>query len=339
MLDVPEPSYVSAVQSLLSNRDSWRMTAEVIGTVATLNHSKTDDPEGYKIDFGEFCSKAKATIGSFTGLEMFNGYWLVLLDHPSPGDQTSQYIGMPPAQSDTCEEVYDHLQLLTVNRQQCQGTWSITRSGIELVNGTCSGHILSEEKQLVITGNNLYLGTWYMPSLTELLSPFVTTRTQSDWRSPYLATATAAMMWSRILACSNGGCGVTLNGTSESIGAVYSVKDEVLYVRPTVRKSWLLYGILALQPFLTLVMVALKTIFYSTPLDKGFGLVSILSGIDHSSLNSLSGATLSGELSRTVNLVMYPVQKGDKNRIEYHIRTDSDGSKSNRQLSSQVNYY
>ena len=57
------------------------------------------------------------------------------------------------------------------------------------------------------------------------------------------------------------------------------------------------------------------------PLDKGFGLISILSGVERGSLDNLAGAALSGELKRTVRLVLRPVQDREKGMAEYWFTT------------------
>lgn len=45
------------------------------------------------------------------------------------------------------------------------------------------------------------------------------------------------------------------------------------------RASSLLYLVLAFQPALTAMMLALTVVFYATPVGPGFGFVSILSGL------------------------------------------------------------
>ncbi|KAL8737747.1 MAG: hypothetical protein Q9181_001375 [Wetmoreana brouardii] len=41
VLDIPQPSYVSAVQSLLAGGESWNISAPVFATVAAYNHSRS----------------------------------------------------------------------------------------------------------------------------------------------------------------------------------------------------------------------------------------------------------------------------------------------------------
>ncbi|EXF79657.1 hypothetical protein CFIO01_12143 [Colletotrichum fioriniae PJ7] len=90
------------------------------------------------------------------------------------------------------------------------------------------------------------------------------------------------------------------NGTKVPYGDVRvkyrvdQVEQIIFYKRPTLRKSPWLYMVLAIQPFLIVIILGLTAMLHSEPLSKGFGLVSILSGIDSQSLSKLAGASLSG---------------------------------------------
>ena len=356
MLDIPQPSYISAVQHLLAGGESWNITAEVIATVATFNNSRAENEAEYESYFESFCHAGEASSGAYTHQSSINGWSVVLLDHASPGDQSLQYIGLPPDPGIdyevACSNFSDYAQLYDMNRQLCNGTWSITRGGIELVDGLCTGVPLPSDKQLIITNNALYLGVWYMSSLAEFLGPFSSTRNQSVWEGPSMATAMAAMLWSRITAldsAANEGdphvayhvaSGMFSGVTYEDAGLIYPVNDTVAYIRPTLRKSSLLYAVLILQPLLIFVILGLKLTMRSMPLDKGFGLISILSGVERRSLDTLAGAALSGELQKAVRLVMRPVQDREKGRVEYRVAIGPQtGLLRNRELVSRVIYH
>ncbi|SLM39208.1 hypothetical protein LPUS_09700 [Lasallia pustulata] len=338
MLDIPQPSYVSAVQQLLAGGESWNITAPVIATVATFNHSMTN--ESY---FESFCESAAASSGAYTHQSMMNDWAIELVDHASPGDQSLQYIGLTPDPGidylPNCLDISQYVKPYNINRQLCEGTWTITRGGIQLVDGSCNSTIQLPEKQLVITDNTkgLFLGVWYMPSLVEFLGPFATTRNESQWNGPYMATGMAAMLWSRITAVAN--LQNFDNLTYEDVGLVYSVKDTVIYIRPTLQKSGLLYCVLAIQPLLIVIILGLTLMFHSTPLDRGFGLISILSGINRGSLDILGGAALSGELARSVKLVIHPVQDNHKGALEYHVTLPSTVPMHIERLTPKVIYH
>lgn len=352
MLDIPQPSYISAVQSLLAAGESWNITAPVIATVATFNNSREENETAYRSYLESFCEEGQESSGAYTHQSLMNHWSVVLLDHASPGDQSLQYIGLPPDPgidyTVSCSNFSDYAQGYDINRQLCNGTWSITRGGIELVEGSCTGVTLPSDKQLVVTKNNLFLGVWYMSSLAEFLGPFATTRNQSSWKGPYMATGIAAMLWSRITAidsAANDGdpdvASRTFAGvTYEDAGLIYPVNDTVAYIRPTLRKSSLLYAVLMLQPLLIFVILGLTLTFHSLPLDKGFGLISILSGVERGSLDALAGAALSGELKRAVRLFMLPVQDGENGRVEYRVAiAPQTGLLRNGELVSGVVYH
>lgn len=352
MLDIPQPSYITAVQSLLAGGESWNITAQVIATVATFNNSRAENETEYESYLEAFCEAGEESSGAYTHQSLMNDWSIVLLDHASPGPQSLQYVGLPPdpgiEYTVECSNFSDYAQGYDINRQLCNGTWTITRSGLQLVEGSCTGVALPSDKQLVITHNTLFLGVWYMTSLAEFLGPFATTRNQSAWEGPYMATGMAAMLWSRITALNGAGnvgdprvaSGIFSGITYEDAGLIYPVNDTVAYIRPTLRKSSLLYAILILQPSLIFVILGLKLKFHSMPLDQGFGLISILSGIERGSLDHFAGAALSGELQKPVRLFMQPVHDSEKGTVKYQATTElPTGILRNGKLDSRVVYH
>jgi hypothetical protein len=51
-------------------------------------------------------------------------------------------------------------------------------------------------------------------------------------------------------------------------------------------------------PVLLLLAVVTKAFLYATPVGENFGLVSLLAGINHETLEVLSGAALSGDVKK-----------------------------------------
>ncbi|KAF4630207.1 hypothetical protein G7Y89_g7940 [Cudoniella acicularis] len=355
MLDIPQPSYISAIQNLLATGESWNITAPVIATVATFNHSKTENLIAYSLYFASACEAAVESSDAYSVQFMNNGWDLVLLNLPG-GNQYLQWIGITAnlnthsASPPECSLFFNSAQLYGITRQMCEGTWSVTRGGIQLVGGFCNGSILPPEKQLIVTDNALFVGGYYMSPLMEFLGAFATTRNESDWAGPYMATGVAAMLWSRIsvLELTNADSFNTSlpkqdhpNLPYEDFGVKYLVNDTVLYTRPTLRKSALLYFVFAIQPLLIIIVLGFILVFYSTPLDKDFGLVSILSGINRESLEVLGGAALSGTLVESVKLQINPFQdrNNQKGMIEYYIVPPTTTASKNGKLISKTVYH
>jgi len=168
-----------------------------------------------------------------------------------------------------------------------------------------------------------------------------------------MATAVAAMLWSRMtilkgaanLVVTNAAplwidnMGNETNLTFGDVGIIYPVNDTVEYIRPTLNKSGWLYFILAINPILMLVMMGLTALFYSALLSNGFEITSILSGVNRPSLDILSGAALSGDLARSIKLVINTYQNGDTGTIEYKLELPSDVRTDNGKLVRNVRYY
>ena len=151
-----------------------------------------------------------------------------------------------------------------------------------------------------------------------------------------MATGVAAMLWSKITV-QQGAANLAethdaptwtssnnTNFTLVEVGLIYPVSDTVEYTRPTLRKSRLLYFIFTIQPLLVFVSLALiACILNSTPLDKDFGFISVLSGIDRESLDVINGASLSGQLATKVKLVMRPMRNSQGDTIRYRVMPSS----------------
>ncbi|KAI1132886.1 hypothetical protein F5Y10DRAFT_274578 [Nemania abortiva] len=345
LLDTLQTDYLVAVQNLLRFGESWIISAPVSATVATFDRSKINDPDEFISTYLESCKNVTAypPTWDLTVTPLFNNWSISLLDKAlEDSNQTIHYVGLIPGYNMDCEKLAPYAQRYNVERWQCQGTWRITRAGFDLIRGSCDGGKLPWTKQQVFEWNQLGLGYWYMPCLIEALGAFSGNGlrgNQSSWMVPTTATAVATMLWSRVVGLDGqkwlpfnpskfnmSSPGWQLRNNSwisfDEAGVIYPVDQNlqtILYIRPTLRKSPLLYAIFAVQPLLSLVFLAVTVRLYSVPVSGGFGLVSILSGVNRQTLNRLAGASLSGELTQPVKLVINPVQHGQKAVIEYHI--------------------
>ena len=363
VLDIPQPDYVTAVQELLAPGESWEVSANVAGIVAQFNNSMITDQESWNSTLMQTCEDAVASSGAYQFQPFLVPDCLTLLDSPST-NQSFQYLGfLPCPNADTsipgdrilppCWNFSHYAERYDITRRPCTGSWIITRGSIQLSKGSCAETLLPPEKQVIVSNiSATFLNYFYMPTLTELLGAFATTRNGSDWERPFTAMGLAAMMWSRIVVMHGAGNigethdtsawegGINNNLTLGDAGLIYPIDDVVQYTRPTLKKSSLLYCALGLQPMLILICLALMgSVLYSTPVDKGFGLMSILSGIDRRSLDVVSGASLSGELREHVRLVIRPTSYHQGNKVRCLAVPYSSAGLRNKRLSRKTTYH
>ena len=316
-LDGPVPHHITTLQRQIAPDSALLLTADVRGTVAQYNATA----ESHRND-AAFWDK----YFSLTGLssnELWNGYNFGFLnidtpstDDPADWDPSWSFLGVFPAsnQSDTqaLEEGFEQTALgFDVSRHLCHGTWKVTRSSIDLVSGRCSATPLGAAMQYY-DNSELGLSQSYTPMLAEYLGPFAIQRAHSQWLLPTFAVVTASMYNSRV-AESGGEVAIQSAGSLDQLlvndpsfnGTYierYFLNNTLVLEVPTLRPAGTLYFVLVIQPILTLAAFVAVTMLYETPISRGFGLVSILAGVDRNSLNVLDGATFSGEVGNAVGL-------------------------------------
>ncbi|KAF0332638.1 hypothetical protein GQ607_000654 [Colletotrichum asianum] len=368
-LDTPYPDYILAIQQLLAPGESWTITAPVIGTVATLNRSAAEDHRAFEEEFVSVCKGNDKW--SHRMENMFNDWSISLTVQWAMSDQSLQYIGIAPGLAGCTDRApYEHLY--NIYRQQCLGTWSVSRGSFQLLSGSCNDTILPWAKQQVIQRSFLALPAWYMGFLIEMLNTFSGNPhgstnwrgNQSSWMMPYMSVSVSTMLWSRIAQVYSVRAralfdsdefnkslpAIEINNITKATlsygeAAIFYQVDEtdqtVIYTRPTLRKSSWLYLVLGIQPVLLLIILGMIALLHTAPLDRGFGLISILSGIERRSLDLLRGASLSGKLKEPVRLIiraMAPVQGDGESSIKYRI-DPSSARKSDTRLSPDVLYH
>ena len=117
-----------------------------------------------------------------------------------------------------------------------------------------------------------------------------------------------------------------------------NLSDLVVSSKVTMNPSWLLYLVLAIQPALTIAAYLSARFFSRTPLDSGFGIVAILAGVRKETLRLLSGASMSGHVSKPVRMQItvedHPITTGQPAPpgVEYIL----DGQEANESLSHSL---
>ena len=358
-LDIPEPSYITQVQARLAIGESWDTSAAVYGTVATYDESRT--PNSNLTYFETMCEGINNE-WDWGALDLFIG-WSIHFMVPFTTNNSLQYLAITPAsiKVSDCDQAAQYFQPFQVTRQSCRAIWTITRGGVELKTGSCSGLPAEpqDELQTIINKNYLVLPYWYMSPLADALGRFIE-HTGSPWRRPRMAASVAGIFWSRVVALL--GAAKMYNSSStlgpyvdkqeavyqgesltwRQVGMLYPVDDTVTYIRPTLRKSIWLYVVLTIQPVLTILMVLVATLLHSTPIGQDFGLISVLSGIDPSCLDVMTGAGLSGNLSKDITLAIQPTVSGSdggaKQKLSYRLSPSLRKTKGNGRVERRAVY-
>ena len=319
MLDLPTPKYIRSIQQNLSATESWYLSATINGTVTTFDTSidryRKNDTFWNKV----FAYSSQDGLSSQNGLSswrLYNGYDLGALvgtSNDSPGAYclAGFYKGSAYGEDNFLDLNDSDPQLFRPNallyrsvRQRCAARWEITRSNVHLLQGSCSGVNTNQS----VFQNSVPFLLDAMPVMVHSLAGFAQTgaRNSSEWLMPTFVMNVAAMHWSRMVFM-NGGVAVgPKNAYKPPITQpelYYPATNETIRSTvATLNAGWRLYLVLTVQPALTIAGFVLVSCFFHYPIGKGFGLVSILAGIEKEGLPLLKGASFSGELRRPVRL-------------------------------------
>ena len=344
LLDVPEPEYVSSIQQNLTLHQSWTLSATVHATVArcdlTGDNQKNNDTFWALAFNGSDHGNADGQPG-LKSVKLWDNYDLGVIFSTEVEDSVPnrrQYclfgfyngsVGSLSAykETDTEADIFRNASLTRVDiqREICSGTWNITKTDFQLISGSCTNTLTP--------ARNLEKSFPYyvdvLPLLANLGVSFAPDRplATSPWRVPWIVTSMASAYWSRATVW------IRTNMTDyESQADIhYPAKDEKIFsTNPTLEANWLLFLILCLQPFLTIFMFICSMSFYDTPIDKGFGLQAILAGSDRTSLDTLEGASLSGELKKPVSLNMTVIEESNDGRASGRICYSIDHERQGR---------
>ena len=315
MLDMPVPDYVSSIQQNLTKDEVWSLSAPVNGTLARYSSST----ESYRNDsaFWQTLFDIDWPAG-LAAFEMYESasYNMVGLRNGLPTPSSGNYclLGTFPNFSKDDHggvEIFyevtdpesiafrDAALMFNVQRVQCYGVWQVSRIGIQLVSGNCTGELTDQSVMMGRYCDPFSLDA--LPVLRYNLESSVTLRANSIWKLLTYAISVASMYWARLNFLAQQP--LSSKYCTRAANVSYTVDSEtVTSTRTTLNARWLLYIVLAIQPLLTCITFLLVTPCHSSPLDIGFGMIAVFSGINKDSLDLVRGAALSGELSKPVKL-------------------------------------
>jgi hypothetical protein len=310
LLDVPAPKYVSSIQQNITNQESWTLSASVNATVARHNVNSQDhhyDNKSWEhlfkeagffssynlfyrkpLALGMLVNKQPASSGEYSPYCLISYY-------PSDQRQSLKTFEFDDSHSDEFRK--SSPMRFDIQRETCKGTWKITKTDLRLIEASCTkkpGNYRSLTNTVPF-----YLDA--LPIMYNTIRDYspLGPRNASHWRMPTIVTSVATMYWARSVYMNRYLAADYMNNPE----LYYPATNETLSsTKVTLNARWPLYLVLCLQPAFTIFMFLFAINLYDTPIDKGFGLVAILSGIDKDGLDVLNGAALSGELRRPVNL-------------------------------------
>ena len=315
MLVMPVPDYVSSIQQNLTKDEVWSLSAPVNGTLARYNSSTEtyrndsafwqtlfdiDWPAGLAV-FEMYESASYNMVGLRNGLPTpSSGNYCLLGTFPnfSKDDHGGVEIFYDVTDPESIA-FRDAALIFNVQRVQCHGVWQVSRIGIQLVSGNCTGELTDQSVMMGRYCDPFFLDA--LPVLRYSLESYVTLRANSIWKLPTYAISVASMYWARLNFLAQQP--LSSKYCTRAANVSYTVDSEtVTSTRTTLNARWLLYIVLAIQPLLTCITFLLVTLCHSSPIDIGFGMIAVLSGINKDSLDLVRGAALSGELSKPVKL-------------------------------------
>jgi hypothetical protein len=320
LLDLPEAAYIGEIQGKLTKNETWQVSASVDAIVAIRNESIAS----LRHDTDFLNQTLHKAYNNFASQYLFQpnldlGLGWMSVGRPDVGDT---YCLMGDVSKFSAPSLYpisfvdstsdegflsfmESAQMFSIRRQACQAKWAITQSEVKLLEGQCfneSSASQTPNSRLLHDGQTSPYALDVLPVLVNTLGPYSTTRPNSNWKQISYVVAAVNAWWAR---------SAFLNFGTPDRDSIVMKYPETLYhprnqtimsTRSTLRAVWGLYVVVGALPLVTMLTFLPLLLFYSLPIGRGFGLVSILAGIDRDSLDLVKGAGLSGELERQIRL-------------------------------------
>ncbi|OQV09701.1 hypothetical protein CLAIMM_13793 [Cladophialophora immunda] len=321
-LDIPLSETVLSIQAELGSGELAIVSADVRGTMAR-HHPLSNT----SIDWEDAWTYGDWSASNLWGDEYYLGFLAVSgPKDDDPRSWNSSWVFLGAFNESVANNVSENAiafqqaaRLFTLSRVGCHATWNITTGSILLAAARCGDELWKGYQ--FYTSCQLAIAERVPSLLPEYLAPFTTFRKGSPWELSTYVMSVASSYQSR-MASSLGSVPVQVNGsiyqdwalatnstaasplnlTSGLYQETYNSTLTKSIQRPVLRSDWLLYGLLAIQPFLTVLGIVTIYLLRRVPLAHGFGLISVLAGVDKDGLDILAGATLSGQTKKAVSM-------------------------------------
>ncbi|KAG9555566.1 hypothetical protein KCU71_g11987, partial [Aureobasidium melanogenum] len=336
LLDVPPPAWFTNVQNNLKGEDHMDISAPVLATVVSRNGSV--DAHRNETASSQFWNGFGLDKGLFFQ-DLYNDWYIGMKPNFFDQNATQEWCFVSIQPGRTVQSFISTAQLWNVDRGYCSGRWRVTKGGITLLSGDCHPEdrpafiTQDDQPELVLTrtGAAFSLDVYFLPALNEFLAPFDNARNDSKWVLPTMATSVASMYWSRLApmegpgsphwAGNNSFAKRVVPSPNDNItdGLLYDRTAEIWSTRPALEKAVVLYLVLSVQPFVTLLAVIAGLFMWNVPIGDGFNMVALLAGTEGKS-ELLAGAGFSGKLLRPAYVeIVVEKQSSDKARLVYRI--------------------
>lgn len=326
LLDIPTGSYIADAQSLMSSGEFWNISASVNAYVAVHDNS-SDFRTNNKTWIDAIETSIKDSLGGLSTIYLYQGGGARIGFMPT-GANDECYFGLYYNSSDwgglshygNPEEpdftwFRKRAYKFKLKRARCHGHWQMNSTSIVLVNGDCDLNQAVDSS--ILQGKNMVPVDFdVLPTQQHIFGTYAK-NPDSIWLSPSYAISVVTIYWARALYAIYGQGAKPSNYT----GSYVPVDEVITSERSTLNAAPLLYVVLAVQPIITIIALAITAWLYHVPLGRGFGIISILSGFEPSMSQSIQGAGLSGKLRAPVKLEV-TAKRFDDARIRYRLLSD-----------------
>ena len=322
ILDSPFPSYLSGLQSRLSDGETLSLTATVNATVSEMvnpTEAERNSEDYWTAVQDEFGHDLAVNGGDVRGAN--NALWAGMTGNFLTNFSVMYF----SAWNTTMNETFFSEAIRTEQtRRMAQATWLISSSNITLVEAELIDNSILANQSLL---QNNAIGLQEM--FSTMLGEYDWHNRAGDFDYPYPAPTNgelryfqpvntvpalaAAMAWARITSLDTiarpqgiqSGEMRALTGYEKAAQHIVTVKTV-----PTLRRLPMIGVILLVNPLLAVTCIVAKALFlYKSPIGDDFNLISLFAAADGSDLSAVKGASLTGELTRRVP-VRFNVERG-----------------------------
>ncbi|KIX10567.1 uncharacterized protein Z518_01651 [Rhinocladiella mackenziei CBS 650.93] len=313
IVDSPYPSYLTAIQSSLSNGETVSLSATVNATVSemvNLTEAERNSDDFWATVQNDFGHDRTTNGGNVEGAN--NALWAGM----GGGFSTNFSIMYFSAWNTTRNETFESEAIRTEQtRRVARATWVISSSDIMLTeaelieNSTLANQTLLQSNAIGLQEMfSIFLGEYDWHNRAAAFDfPYPSPRNgELRYFQPVntIPPLAATMAWARITSLDTIDRPQGIQSGSLRVQTGYSKAERnivTIKTVPILRRLPLLALLLLINPLLSLACVVVKASFlYRSPIGDNFNTISLFAAARKSDLRTVKGASLTGELTRKV---------------------------------------